>query len=128
MSDKEFTALKEQLAGLTRQEKLELAEFLQDEAARGMLGGSSDRCDDTNVATRERAEHMAWLKAHREEYAGQYVALDGNRLVGSGSTIREATDEARRQGIDHPFLTHISSANDAPANDAPANDAPFGGW
>jgi hypothetical protein len=66
----------------------------------------------------KREQHMAWLKAHREEYAGKYVALDGDRLVGAGATIREAHEQARRQGVEHPFLTHISSVN----------DAPFGGW
>jgi predicted membrane GTPase involved in stress response len=64
------------------------------------------------------AQHMAWLKAHREEFAGQYVALDGDRLVGVGATIREAHEQARLQGVESPFITHISSVN----------DAPFGGW
>lgn len=73
---------------------------------------------DENAASAKRAQHMAWLKANREEYAGQYVALDGDRLVGSGATIREAHEQARWQGVEHPFLTHISSVN----------DAPFGGW
>ncbi|HEY6333545.1 MAG TPA: hypothetical protein VI756_29765 [Blastocatellia bacterium] len=46
------------------------------------------------------------------------TCLDGDRLVGSGETIREAQEQARRGGIDHPFLAHMSSAT----------DAPFGGW
>jgi uncharacterized protein DUF5678 len=61
---------------------------------------------------------MVWLKAHCEEYTGHYVALDGDRLVGFGATIREAYEQARRQGVARPFLAHIS----------PVNDAPFGGW
>lgn len=70
------------------------------------------------MAAQQRAQHLAWLKAHREEYAGQYVALDGDRLVGNAATIREAREQARQHGVEHPFLTHISSAN----------EAPFGGW
>ena len=62
--------------------------------------------------------YIGWLKAHREEYAGRHVALDGDRLVGKAATVGEARDEARRQGTEPPFLTHISSAN----------AAPFGGW
>jgi len=56
MSEKQLDLLKEQLAPLSPQEKLELAQFL--------------------------------------------------------------TEQARRQGVERPFLTHISSVN----------DAPFGGW
>ena len=117
MSGEQLTALKEQLVWLTAQEKRDLARFLEDEAARDSAGASQPIADPQSAA-RTRAQHMAWLKAHREEYAGRYVALDGDRLVGSGATIREAHDMARRSGIEHPFLTHISSAN----------DAPFGGW
>jgi hypothetical protein len=118
MSGEQLTALKEQLVGLTSQEKLELARFLEEEAARRPAGGASEVPEDEAAAARKRAQHMAWLKAHREQYVGRYVALDGDRLVGSGATIREAHDEARQLGVDHPFLTHISSAS----------DAPFGGW
>jgi hypothetical protein len=35
-----------------------------------------------------------------------------------GLTIREAHEQSRRHGVERPFLTHISSVN----------DAPFGGW
>jgi hypothetical protein len=57
---------------------------------------------------------MDWLKARREEYAGQYGALDGDQLIGVGARIGEAREQARRHGIERPFLTRISSANDAP--------------
>jgi len=69
-------------------------------------------------ALNNRAQHLTWLKAHREEYSGQYVALDGDRLVGSGETLREANEQAQRQGVTQPFLVHISSEQ----------SAPFGGW
>jgi hypothetical protein len=121
MSNQEISALKNQLASLTTQEKMELAKFLTEQA------NSSPSCDapgtgaisaDQSTAALKRAQHLAWLKAHREEYAGKYVALDGDRLVGCGSSIREAHEQARRAGVDHPFLVHVSSVN----------DAPFGGW
>jgi hypothetical protein len=71
-----------------------------------------------SAATVKQTQHMAWLKAYREEYAGKYVPLDGNRLVGADATIREAHEQAPRQEVERPFIAHISSAN----------DAPFGGW
>ncbi|HLF85308.1 MAG TPA: DUF5678 domain-containing protein [Blastocatellia bacterium] len=74
--------------------------------------------DDETTAALKRAQHLARLKAHREEYAGKYVALDGDRLVGCGSSIREAHEQARQSGFEQAFLVHVSSVN----------DAPFGGW
>ena len=118
MSVEHLKTLKEQIARLTPAEKLELAKFLEDEAASGMPGGAPEAAGDEATAAQKRAQHMAWLKAHREEFAGLYVALNGDRLVGKGATIREAHDQAKRLGIAHPFLTHISSGG----------DAPFGGW
>jgi len=121
MSDQEISALKVQLASLTPQEKRELARFLTeqiDSGPRSVTPETGATNADQNTPALKRAQHLAWLKAHREEYAEEYVALDGDRLVGSGSSIREAHEQARRGGIDHPFLVHVSSVN----------DAPFGGW
>ncbi|HTG16233.1 MAG TPA: DUF5678 domain-containing protein [Blastocatellia bacterium] len=121
MSDQQISALKDQLASLTPQEKLELARFLTeqvDSSSTSVTPGTWATNADPNTPALKRAQHLAWLKAHREEYAGKYVALDGDQLVGSGLSIREAHEQARRGGIDHPFLVHVSSVN----------DAPFGGW
>lgn len=56
-----------------------------------------------------RQRRLQWLKSHREEYAGQYVALDGDVLVGHGRTIREAHDQAKERGVRQPFLIRVSS-------------------
>lgn len=53
---------------------------------------------------------MAWLKAHREEYSGRYVALDGDQLRGDGRTIREATERAKQNGCENPFLVYVLSS------------------
>lgn len=54
-----------------------------------------------------RRSQIEWLKAHRDEYAGQYVALDGDVLVGHGATIREAREQAKQNGMNNPFLTRV---------------------
>ena len=121
MSNEQLIALKEQLASLTPQEKLELARFLTEQAESTPFRKTPDtdasRRVDNNAALK-RVQHLEWLKAHREEYAGKYVALDGDRLVGSGVTIREAHEQARQGGFENAFLVHVSSIN----------EAPFGGW
>ncbi|MCI0489860.1 MAG: DUF5678 domain-containing protein [Blastocatellia bacterium] len=139
MSNDLLNQLKEQSEFLTPEQKQELAKFLTEQVephqrtktispttissktSFPQAPGSNDAGDsgaDPNAVALKREQHLAWLKAHREEYAGQYVALDGDQLVGCGLTIREAHDQARQLGIERPFLVHISSVN----------DAPFGGW
>jgi hypothetical protein len=121
MSNQQLSALKEQLASLTPEDKLELAKFLTEQAEADLSTSTTEMeapGTDQNIVAIKRAQHLAWLKAHREQYAGQYVALDGDRLAGCGSTIREAHEQARQQGVDEPFLVYVSSVE----------EAPFGGW
>src|SRR2546430_2747909 len=61
-------------------------------------------------ATRER--RLDWLKVHREEYAGQYIAMAGDVLVGHGRTIREAHERAKENGVEHPFLVRLTSESE----------------
>jgi len=59
-----------------------------------------------------RERRLDWLKTHREEYAGQYVALVGDTLVGHGRTMREANDQAKKNGVKNPFLVHLTSESE----------------
>jgi hypothetical protein len=61
---------------------------------------------------------MRWLAEHRKEYAGQWVALKGSRLLSHGTNAREVFEAARKLGAVNPVFVHIES-----------EDAlPFGGW
>ncbi|HXG63881.1 MAG TPA: DUF5678 domain-containing protein [Blastocatellia bacterium] len=90
---------------LTAEEKRLLTEYLNQEY-------------ENTVGATGRRRRLDWLKAHQAEYAGQYVALDGDGLVGCGATLREAAQAARQQGVEHPFLVYVF----------PPDSAPFGGW
>ena len=44
------------------------------------------------------------------KYDGQYVAMvsvEDNTIAGSGNTPEEALDEARKNGIQNPFLLYV---------------------
>jgi len=64
------------------------------------------------------SREMRWLAEHREEYAGQWVALDGERLLASGANAREVYDAARRSGVELPLVVQVESPD----------ELPFGGW
>lgn len=54
------------------------------------------------VVDRSREAEFAWLREHAHEYRGQWVALDGARLLGAALRLRDlmaqitASDRARR--------------------------------
>ena len=66
----------------------------------------------------DRSREMAWIAEHQEEYAGQWVALDGDRLIAHGDDPMLFKEKVRAAGIDRPLLMHI-----------PKETGPFmGGW
>ena len=52
-------------------------------------------------------EEQQWIKVHRSEYVGHWVALWGNRLLSHGTDAKEVYESARRQGIENPLFTRI---------------------
>ncbi|HEX7774692.1 MAG TPA: DUF5678 domain-containing protein [Pyrinomonadaceae bacterium] len=96
---------------LSHAEKQKLREALDAELAQSQPKAQhlpNVNADDN--AVRER--RLDWLKTHREEYAGQYVALVGDTLVGHGRTMREANEQARKNGAKDPFLVHLTSESE----------------
>ncbi|MFN7946868.1 MAG: DUF5678 domain-containing protein [Blastocatellia bacterium] len=66
----------------------------------------------------DRSREMRWLAAHSSEYAGQWVALDGERLLCHSANAREVFASARQSGVERPLIIQV-----------PARDAlPFAGW
>jgi hypothetical protein len=63
-------------------------------------------------------KEQAWVQSHWREYVGQWVTLDGARLLGVAPVAREALEMARARGVWAPFLVHV----------AEPSDLPFGGW
>ncbi len=64
------------------------------------------------------SRELLWVKEHRDEYVGEWVALDGDRLLANGPGAREVYDKARRLGVRVPTVLRIE----------PSDDLPFGGW
>ncbi len=66
---------------------------------------------DLGLASENKAElrqlHKQWMKANRIKYAGQYVALDGAKLIGVGKTRPEAIRQAKDKGVKNAFVMYI---------------------
>ena len=59
-----------------------------------------------------------WLNSHVTEYAGQWVALYGDRLLAHGNSGREVYEAALALGANRPFITQVELPD----------ELPFGGW
>jgi predicted DNA-binding antitoxin AbrB/MazE fold protein len=67
---------------------------------------------------RERQDEMGWLASESGPYAGEWVALDGRRLISHGPKLADVSAAASAAGIAEPFFSRVSTEQ----------DVPFGGW
>jgi hypothetical protein len=51
---------------------------------------------------KDRSREWDWLARHSDEYAGQWVAIDGDRLVSHGLVFKEVRAAARAERRDAP--------------------------
>jgi Family of unknown function (DUF5678) len=110
MSTERLNRIKQEIAALPLPEKAQLAAFLSEQ-----LRHAGEQPSEANsVATDDdiRQRRTEWIKAHREEYAGKYAALEGDQLVGIGRTIREAREQAIAKGFNNPFLVRLTSEHE----------------
>ncbi len=112
MQTETLTQIEQQIVLLDTESKRDLADFLAEE-----LEGENESAF-VIASDEERRSQIEWLKQNREKYAGKYIALHGNNLVGEGKTLREAREQAKAKGFKNAFTTFVYSEN----------DVPFGGW
>lgn len=68
--------------------------------------------DEKNEASAEecrakREQSIAWIKSHREEYGGLYVALDGDNLIATGQKYGEVLKLASQKGYKNAFIGDV---------------------
>lgn len=108
MSSSQLESVKQQATSLSAEERQDLVRFLL-HIGTVQSADSKAQNDDAEREQQRHLAHLTWLKANRETYAGQYVALDGKHLVGHAKTMREARQQAKQQGVNNPFLMRVSS-------------------
>lgn len=56
----------------------------------------------------------AWLEKHRDEYAGQWVALDGERLVAASASAKDVLAAAKAAGVADALIVRVESRDALP--------------
>lgn len=118
----------ETLSPERQRQVLDFAEFLSEREEKTANGGATaksvhrdqvrTRQPDEDWPDTERVAEHQWLKEHRAEYAGQWVALKGDRLISHGADAKRVFAQVKAEGVASPFVTYIEGPD----------DLPFGGW
>lgn len=63
---------------------------------------------------KDRTRERQWVQEHKHEYAGQWVALDGDRLVAASLVQKEVVDAVDTTLPEPPLVLRIPSPDDLP--------------
>lgn len=85
---------------LPLKDKQRLRQWLVEEERK--LAGQNGADAAPSALHRER--EMQWLTEREAVYAGQWLALDGDRLLSHGEDPHKARAEARAMGVESPFV------------------------
>jgi hypothetical protein len=112
MSQPTYEQVLSQVRALPPDDLAKLREYLnaqhrQDDAIEAARARARD------CATRNLSAEYQWIDEHRDEYAGQWVALKGGQLISHGPHGREVLDAAREAGHPDAFLKLVLSAEES---------------
>jgi len=124
MSVERLNEIKQQVSALTPGEKQDLFTFLTEqvdkdkkvEAGTGSTPNGQPGVPEEPDPSRQR--ELEWKKQHGVEYAGQYVAVLGDRLVAHADTLRELHRLVKESGVKRALFMRIEARD----------ELPFGGW
>ncbi len=72
------------------------------------------RIISTNGPMKDRSRESEWLHEHSEEYAEQWVALDGDRLLASGPELKPVAGAAEQAGVKNALYVFVESRKAPP--------------
>ncbi len=88
-------------------------------ATNGATNGTTQSHDPVRelaraASLRDLTAERQWLKEHCDEYAGQWVALKGNRLISHGMSAKEVHAAAKTAGHPDALLEQVEPSNALP--------------
>ena len=92
---------------LTTSDRARLYRMLAAGALGNGVATDHERAKPTPIPEPDPEPNMRWIKEHGAEYAGRWVALDGDRLIASGQTEREVASAARDDGAYLPLVIYL---------------------
>ena len=96
------------IAQLPPAEQERIRRWLEDRGATNKEGHGS------HAHANRSAKSLRWLHENRDKYSGQWVALDGDRLIANGPTAKEVYSKAKAEGIEIPFVELVTEEESGP--------------
>lgn len=106
----------ESIRALPLSEKEKFFDLAEDEKQK-ILSEKKVKALELREGNKNFRRSLKWIEEHKEEFDGQWVVLDGNRLISHGKDAKTVYDQARAKGIETPFLERVK-----------AKILPWGGW
>lgn len=75
--------------------------------------------EDWQIKAAGSAKSLRWLNENRQQYLGQWIALDGDRLIANGQSAKEVYAKAKAEGVKIPFVELVTEEENTPFS---------GGW
>ena len=81
---------------------------------------NGERKTESNGLSAENENHQndaaafAWINMYASEYHGQWLALEGDRLLAHGTDLIEVAAAARAQGVPFPLLHLVEPPREHP--------------
>ncbi|MFN0123045.1 MAG: DUF5678 domain-containing protein [Blastocatellia bacterium] len=108
------------VSGLPPQDRQRLREWIDDQDR--VSPGHQTPVPDPTPEPEEREARfrraLQWLHENGMNYTGQWIALDGDRLVAYGADGKQVYARAVAAGVKAPLLHRINESD----------NLPFGGW
>ena len=103
-----FDQIIKSIEQLPVEEQQRIRQWLEDKGTTNGEGHSS------RAHANRSAQSLRWLHENRDKYSGQWVALDGDRLIASGTTAKEVYSKAKAEGVEIPFVELVTERESAP--------------
>jgi uncharacterized protein DUF5678 len=103
--------LEEVLAGidsLSPQDRRQVRRALKEDSSKPATTTPVHEARD-GFTVRDMIREAAWLEQHREEYAGQWVALDGDRLIAASTNAKDALAAAQAAGLADALIVRVET-------------------
>lgn len=110
------STLEEVLAGinaLSPQDRRQVRRALKEDSSQPATAAPVPKAT-RGLPVKDMIREAAWLEQHREEYAGQWVALDGERLVAASTNAKEVLAAARAAGVADALIVRVESRDALP--------------
>ncbi|MBO0721382.1 MAG: hypothetical protein J2P41_11205 [Blastocatellia bacterium] len=107
MSEVTVETIYEYIGKLTASDRARLYRMLVTGSLRNGGATGLENAKPGPIPEPDPAPNVAWIKEHGSEYAGLWVALDGDRLIASGNTEGEVATAARADGAYLPLVIYL---------------------